>query len=254
MIYRYFLMQMHDINRIFEVTIWPIQDVLFMGFIAVWMQKGAGAASQSALIPLVGVFFWQIVVRAHMDMATCVMEEFWNRNLANLFSSPLRLTEWLCALVLFSAARVAAALSLCAVIVWTFYHYNVLVFGWWLCPLIMLFLCSGLITGLVAAGLIMRWGQRMAVFAWMAWLLTPFCGAFNPISILPSGMQMIGKVLPMTYPFMCVQQFVMTGTMSVSTLYLSFVINGIYLIGAWLFFGFMFNRAKVRGLAQLEVD
>lgn len=254
LIIRYYFIQVRNINRAFELSLWPILDIMMLGFITVWIQNSDSTLSTTAAIPLFGAFFWQIMIRTQSEFSVSLLEEQASKNLVNLFSTPLLFGEWICALVIFSILRLIVLFALGSTVIWLLYNLSIFNFGWWLLPIIILLVMSGWMIGCFTASLIMRYGQRMAAFTWASWIFTPFCGAFSPVTILPPWMYWIAKLLPMTYTFQAIQEHITTGTITPSLLITSYLINSLYLIGGMIFFNHMFIASKRSSLARLEVD
>jgi ABC-2 type transport system permease protein len=109
--------------------------------------------------------------------------------------------------------------------------------------------------GFFSLALIIRFGQRIQTFAGViGWIFAPMCGVFYTMDVLPSWMQMIGFLLPMSYIFKSIHAYMLHGIMPISTLLSSFWINAVYLFASLFFLKCMFARALQRGLARLEND
>jgi ABC-2 type transport system permease protein len=82
--------------------------------------------------------------------------------------------------------------------------------------------------------------------------LAPFSAVFYPVAVLPRWAQSIAAALPMTYVFEGMRQVLHGGRPPVSDLAISFGLNLLYLALSVLFFGWMFEKSRERGLARLE--
>jgi ABC-2 type transport system permease protein len=247
------LLQIRDMGRLFDITFWPILDVTLWGFVALWMERD-GVATHGYIL-LAGALFWQVVLRVNIEFAQSLLIELWSRNLTNLISSPLTLVEWLTSLALVGFLRAIIVLVLAALFANAVYGFSLLIFGWWLVPLVCSLMMSGLTLGFFAAGFIIRWGEQVQSILWVvSWLYSPFCGVFYPVEILPSSMHYISKALPMTYVFEAIHHFLKTATLPTDLLFKSFVLNGIYLALSVLFFYSMYDNARKRGFGYVEAN
>jgi ABC-2 type transport system permease protein len=248
---RHLLPQFRDVYRILNVFFWPFFDALLWGFMSVWSQNARGVL----FVPVIGSFFWQAVARTCVDMATSLMDELFSKNLVNIFSSPLRFTEFIAATTLISCSRMVVILVICYITILLCSGYNMFMFGWWLIPLMFSLCLSGWALGLLTSAMLLRWGMRAVEFMWViGWTLSAFCGVFYPIDVLPPSLQMVGKLLPMTYTFTAIHGFVATGTMSVRLLGMGFAVTLVYCVAAVLTLHATFGYARNRGLARLEAE
>jgi ABC-2 type transport system permease protein len=248
---RYMLLQKRDMNRMFDVAIWPLQDLFLFGFMSAWLMRDASLA-QTAYIPLFGAMLWQVVARANMDIGIGLLEEIWSRNLTNMISSPLKRSELLLGSMIYSSIRIAIVAAVCLPIIWFVYGISFTVFGWWIVPIVISLMISGWALGMMSASLVLIAGSRAASFVWAVWVLTPFCGVFNPIAVLPQVLQYVAMLLPMSYVFTAVLQFLKTGVMPVNLLVTSFALGIIcFALGFWIF-NRCFDKAQQRGIGQLE--
>jgi len=252
---RHFLLHMRAIDRILDVTFWPNVDVLLFGFTGVWMQQelAGSISSNTAFIPLMGALLWQITMRSNVDLSLGLLEELWGNNFANIFITPLCFTEWVLGLMLLGLVRIFFMLFFCSLTVWLMYDFSILMLGWHLLPVFFSLLISGWMLGCFTCSLLVTWGRRIGIFAWVtSWVVAPFCGVFYPVDVLPAWMQFVGNLLPMTYVFSAIHQYIYTGVFPLTLIYKSFALNSFYFIVMILLFKYSFERAKRFGLTRLE--
>lgn len=240
-------------DRLSDSFYWPVMDLIVWGLSSKWMESSQTQVSNVALIVLTGLVFWQIVWRSNYEISVNLLEEIWNRNLANLFSTPLTIAEWITAVMLIGLLKNLITLTVGVGGVWILYSLNVLGVGWWLLPFFFLLLVSGWFMGFLAAGLIMRHGQKIQTLAWtMGFLFAPFSAVYYPLEVLPGWARTISAVLPTTYIFEGMREVLKSGTLSWEMLGKSVILNAIYLVLSIAFFVKMFNKRREMGLVQLE--
>ena len=76
-----------------------------LGLTSRWVESSGNEVPQLALILLTGVVFWQVVWRANYEISVNLLEEFWNQNMVNLFATPLTVWEWSVGLVFLGPAQ-----------------------------------------------------------------------------------------------------------------------------------------------------
>jgi ABC-2 type transport system permease protein len=218
----------------------------------VWIQQQQHAP-MLPLILMTGLIFWQITWRGSVDISVSLLQEFWNRNLVNLFSTPLKISEWSCGLLLMCLCKLSITITFGSLVVYLLYSLNVFTVGWAFLPFAACLLIFGWTIGFLAASAIIYWGQQMEAFAWMiAFIFAPFSAVFYPITILPQWAQTIGWCLPTTYIFEGMRSILSSGTFPTSYFCLSLCLDGLYLFLSYSLFTYMFEKSRAKGLARLE--
>src|SRR5204863_8139202 len=89
---RHYYVLLRAPHRLFDVTIWPLVDVLLFGSIAAFVSAGKSASSAelAAGYLLSGILLWHVVYQSQIALATGFLEEAWTRNLLNLMVTPMR--------------------------------------------------------------------------------------------------------------------------------------------------------------------
>lgn len=241
------------LDHLADLFFWPMLDIFLWGMTSVWIQNNDPSMPTIALAILAGLVFWQIIWRSNYEVSVNLLQEFWNRNMVNLFSTPLKLKEWICALMLIGICKIFVTLFFGALVVWLLYSLNIFTLGWALLPFCASLLLSGWFIGFLSASVMVYFGQRVQMLAWMtAYIFMPFSAVFYPLSALPEWAQKIGKGLPMTYVFEGMRKVLQTGIFSWSDFGMSILLNFIYLIGTMCLFWAMFEKSRAKGLARLE--
>ncbi len=249
---RYFFMCM-KLDQLSDLFYWPAVDIFLWGITSVWIQRTDPQVPGVALAILTGLVFWQVVWRANYEVGVNILQEFWNRNLMNLFATPLKVGEWMGGMMLLSLFKVFLSLFFGALLVFLLYALNVFTMGWAFLPFMGSLMMSGWAIGFFAGGIVLYYGQRLQMLAWMiAYVFSPFCAIFYPVSALPHWGQLIAKALPMAHIFEGMREIINSGHFPLNQLVLSFALNGIYLTASIAFFIFMFEKSRAKGLGRLE--
>src|SRR5207244_7243919 len=183
-------------QRWFDVVVWPVVDALLFGAIGVYFARQSGVGAKGAGFLLAGILLFHVVFQAEISLATGFMEETWSRNLLNLLVTPLRETEYMAGVVLFGLAKLAAGVTVVALVAFGLFAFNVTSLGFALVPLVAILLLVGWSVGLVVVGLILRVGQGAEILAWgLLAMLMPLSGIFYPVSALPGILHRIAPSL-----------------------------------------------------------
>ena|SRR3989304_2073803 len=248
----YFYYWKHSLDRIGDSFYWPVVNLLLWGLTSVYIKQASKDIPQIILIVLSGVVFWLIIWRASHEITINLLEEFWNRNLINLFASPVRISEWIIANILLSIFKTFLTITFAGVLAYLLYAFNIFSYGFLLIPFIASLFITGWFIGFFIAGIIIRLGPNYQTFAWVGpMLISPFAALYYPVSTLPDWAQIIAKFIPASYVFEGMREILFTGSVSYDKLLISFVLNIIYFILSLWFFVFMFNQSRKLGLGRL---
>lgn len=242
-----------SLDRLADSFYWPVMDIVIWGLTSAWIEKSQTGLPHLILMLLTGLIFWQVVWRANYEISVNMLEEFWNQNLVNLFSTPLKVTEWIAAVMILGFVKVVLTVLFGGLVVWVLYALNVFSVGWMVLPFIASLLISGWTLGFIGSGFIINWGQKVQTIAWvMGFFVAPFSAVYYPLDVLPMWVQHIAVCLPTTYVFEGMRQIIATGSMPLDMLVKSFVLNALYLALSLWFFISMYERSRAKGLGRLE--
>ena len=250
--FRYWRVLSRSSHTLADMFYWPFVDILLWGLTSVWVQQQQ-SLPRLPLMLMTGLIFWHVTWRGAVDIPWSLVQEFWNRNLVNLFSTPLRISEWSLGVILVCLVKLSITISFGTCCVYLLYSLNVFEVGWAFLPFAALLLMFGWTVGFLAASLIVYWGQQFEAFAWMsAFIFAPFSGVFYPVSILPAWAQAVSWSLPTTYIFEGMRTILSGGKFPLGYLGISLALNIVYLFLAFLLFRFMFEKSRAKGLSRLE--
>jgi ABC-2 type transport system permease protein len=249
---RYFYVQLKGGMSLTDMFYWPFVDILLWGLTASWIQHQSGAVSDLPLLLITGLIFWQVTWRGAIDISAHLLMEFWHRNLVNLFSSPLKISEWTAGLILLNLGKLMISVAFGGLVVYLLYALNVFTVGWAFLPFAITLLIFGWMVGFLAASAIIYWGHQVEMVAWMLpFVFAPFSAVFYPVSTLPGWAQLISWALPTTYTFEGMREILANGQFSLGYFTLSLVLDLVYLALAMRLFRFAFQKSRSKGLARL---
>jgi len=221
---------------------WPFFDLVIWGLTMTFIQKSLSAQFSLMTFILGSLIFWTIVWRVQNDVSVNFLDEAWNKNLINIFSSPLTPGEFLLAMIVLSLVKLCLTVITLTVGAWILYQFNFLkAFGFYIPVLIINLLLFGWAFGFLVNGFILRFGYTVSEFAWA---LIAFV---QPLSSLPSWAQKIGQILPTTYVFEEMRRILFSGQIEWKNLLISFLLNILYLILSLGFFQWMYESAREHG-------
>lgn len=241
------------LDHLADLFFWPALDIFLWGMTSVWIQHQEGTASTFAIAILTALVFWQIIWRSNYEVSVNLLQEFWNRNMVNLFSTPLKLSEWIASLMLAGFSKIFITLGFGGLVVWLLYALDIFAMGWAILPFCGSLLLSGWFLGFLSAAIMVYYGQRVQMLAWMmGYIFMPFSAVFYPLSALPYWGQCLAKGLPMTYIFEGMRKVLNEKIFAWEDFAISMGLNVVYLIVTMVFFRKMFEKSRSKGLSRLE--
>jgi ABC-2 type transport system permease protein len=249
---RYFYVARKGLHQLSDIFYWPFVDIILWGLTSVWVQSHS-QIDNLPLILMTGLIFWQIAWRGSIDMSVSLLQEFWQRNLVNLFSTPLKITEWIAGILLLSLSKLLITITFGSLVVYILYSLNVFSVGWMFLPFAVSLIIFGWTISFIASSAIIYWGHRVEMLAFMvAFLFAPFSAVFYPIEILPEWARTISWCLPTTYIFQGMRSILTSGSCPSCYFWISMALNAIYLSASILLFYWAFGKSREKGLARLE--
>ncbi len=250
---RNILTERRSIMRLADFFYWPMLDITLWGLTSTWVQHTHAGNNLMTQTIMTGLVLWQVVMRAGYELSIGTIEELWSRSIINLFSTPLKVGEWVAALMLNGLLKSIAVLLFGAFLVKLLYGINIFSIGFIIVVLTMLLIMSGWAIGLCGAAMIIHWGQRVQSLPWIiAFLFAPFSAVFYPLSILPSWLQKACLMLPMTHVFEASRTIIATGTIPYHNILAALILNCCYLTGALILLLSLFEKSRAKGLSRLE--
>ncbi|MBI2026000.1 MAG: ABC transporter permease [Candidatus Levybacteria bacterium] len=231
---------------------WPLMDLLVWGLTGLYFAKLSNDSIHATTILLTGIIFWIVTWRAQYEITTNLLSEMWDRNLINIFASPLTVYEWVSAVIIFGGLKMIVSLFFSALVAFLLYQYQFFQFGLWLFPIVVNLVITGWAAGFIVASIIIRWGMKVQTIAWAGVaLIAPFSALYYPLSILPDWAQKVALIFPSSYIFEAMRQHIFTNTISFEKIVISFALNILFLVLSICLFVFAFGKAKKIGLGNL---
>ena len=237
-----------DIFRIFDIFWWPAFELFIWGLFSVFISKTSSGGINIISIILGAVILWTFFDRASRDMSIAMIDELWNRNFVNLFSTPLTVTEYLAGVTIVSTIRLIVSIIFMFFLASILYGFQITSIGLYIIPSAIGLTIFGWTLSLVVQALIIRFGHTVEVFIWaVATLFQPLSCVFYPLSTLPGWARTIAMMLPSTYLFENMRTHMSGGAVNWGEICIAFGLNALYLFLAMIFFYRSFEKAKQTG-------
>lgn len=258
MFLRYLYLHKRSVSRTLEIIFWPVMELFVWGFLTVYLKSLPQSGAGQAVLYLIGaMIFWDVLYRSQQGVSISFVEDIWTQNISNLFISPLRIWEWIVATFLYSTIKISLIVSLLSVIALLLYDFDLVgSLGLSLVPLVSQLFIFGWAMGIMTAGLLIRWGHSVEALIWgIPFLLQPLSAIFYPLSVLPVWVQKVAIYLPSTHVFEGMRQVLLHQVFPTHHLMWAVGLNVIFMIGASLFFQWMYQQSRLTGkLGRLGTD
>lgn len=110
-ILRHIYLFRRSIDKMVDAFYWITIDLLLWGITSIYILKLAPNSSQLMFMFISGVLLWNVAYRGQVDISMGLLEELWNKNLINLFVSPLTFKDWISSLIFISIIKSLISLT-----------------------------------------------------------------------------------------------------------------------------------------------
>jgi ABC-2 type transport system permease protein len=235
--------------RLFGSVVWVTIDMVLWGFITRYLNTVSGSGVNFVPTLLGAVLLWDFCERVMQGVGTAFLEDVWSRNLLNIFSSPLSISEYVTGLVLASMMTSLLGLFMMFVVALGIFHLEVFSQVLPLLAFLFLLFVFGITLGIVATAMVLRFGPASEWLMWpLAALLSPFAAVFYPVAVLPPWMQGVARVLPPSYVFEGMRSLLDGHGFPTEQLWHGAVIAALELALAGFVYGRVYRRAVRTGL------
>jgi ABC-2 type transport system permease protein len=238
-----------NFDRIADMVYWPVLDIVVWGFFTIYLARGKHLEPGVVSFLLGATILWGLFFAFQRDMAVGFLDELWSRNLVNLFSTPLSLSEYMTGLILVNLLKALIGMTAAGLIAWLCYTFDIFPMLPAFLPFVLNLMLFALAIGVIITGLIFRYTTRIQGLAWsFAGLLMPLSCVFYPVKSLPRALRAIAWTLPTAHSFEGMRQILSGGGFSPVHFGCGLALNLGYFIFAVVFFRFIFESARSRGL------
>lgn len=189
-------------HRLYDITIWPLVDVLLFGSLGAFVARAEGGGETAFAYLLSGIILWHVIYQSQIAASTALLEETWSRNILNLMVTPTREREYAAGVALFGMLKITIGVVVVAITAFLFFAFNVTSMGLQIVPVMAVLLAIGWCIAIFVVGLVFRYGSGAEALAWgIMFAVMPLSGVFYPPDALPGLLQPVAQILPSTHAF-----------------------------------------------------
>ena len=235
--------------RLVSMMYYPTVTMILWAFITIYLRPSANFLQDAPGFFIGAVLLWDVLFRGQLGVSLTFIEEMYARNLANLFVSPLRLSEFIAGQLVLSVLRTLIGVGGACVFAFILFQYSIFSFGFALIAFFVLLIAFGWAIGLAVQALILRSGLGAEEIAWAAiFLVAPVSGVYYPIAVLPSWLQPIANVLPSAHVFEGMRALLLDGAFRWDQFMWAAGLDVVYYVIGVLLFRSAVRHAREHGL------
>ncbi len=248
LVYRYLTLLKRDLGKIIDTFYWPIIDIISWGFMTLYLDRNNLVLGSIANFLLSAMIFWTLVYSLARDIAVSFLDDVWDRNVVNLYGSPLRPTEFLIASLIVAFLRVILSTGVLIIVAKLLFSVNALALGGYFFVAYLLLVMFSYSLGIFAATLILKFGPGVEIVAWsIPAILLPVSAVFYPLEVLPKFLQQIAHFVPTSYIFENMRAYLVGQPVNFGQLGVAFLLNLGYLLIFISLFLTTFNKVRKDG-------
>lgn len=237
-----------NLDRIVDSIWWSTIDIIFWGLTSNYLIQTNPAISPFVTFFLGAIILWTFVQNSQRDINMSLLVEAWNRNLINLFTTPIKLSDFIAGTIILGMMKLIVTSLALVTIAYLLYGFNLFSLGWFLFLAAANLIVVGWWIGFFIDGLILRFGYRVEAFAWsLIFIIYPFSAVFYPVATLPGWARIIAAILPTSYVFEGMRSIFFHQSVPSENMIIAFFLNLVYLILSITFLKAMFTEARKNG-------
>ena len=89
-----------DLDRVVDAFWWATVDLIFWGLTSKYVEQYNTGIDIVAVF-IGGIILWSVIIGSQREINMPLLDEAWNRNLINLFTTPISIIEFVLATILF---------------------------------------------------------------------------------------------------------------------------------------------------------
>ena len=256
--YRNVILIRRSVPKLFALFGFITVELFLWGFITLWVQTvGPSDAKLDFILLILSAFiFWSMFELSQRSFSVSFLEEVWSRNVINIFASPVKLGELVLGFVLVGVVQTLLAFLYITPIAFLLYALNIWNMGLYIIPFFVNVLIFGWGIGVVAIGLVVRFGPSADILAFfIPFLLLPFSAVYYPVSVFPPLLQKLTFILPTRHMFEGMRTAITQGVIPYDSLLWGSLLNLVYVLLGFLFLHWMLRLARIKGyLSRLVQD
>ena len=235
-------------TRIVSMMYYPTVTMVIWGFLTLYLAPTNNFLRDAPGFFIGAVLLWDLLFRGQLGVSLTFIEEFYARNLGNLFVSPLTLPEYIAGQLTISLFRALIGVGGACLFAYLAFGYSIFSIGLPLAAFFANLVVFGWAIGLAMSGVILRLGLGAEELAWAAvFIIAPISGVYYPIGVLPAWMQAVASAIPSSHVFEGMRSVLIQGVFRWDHFWVACALNVVYLALGAAVFAWSMRNARERG-------
>jgi ABC-2 type transport system permease protein len=235
-------------TRIVSMMYYPTVTMVIWGFLTLYLAPTNNFLRDAPGFFIGAVLLWDLLFRGQLGVSLTFIEEFYARNLGNLFVAPLTLPEYIAGQLTISLFRALVGVGGACLFAFLVFHYSIFSIGLPLAAFFANLVVFGWGIGLAMSGFILRLGMGAEELAWAAvFVIAPVSGVYYPIGVLPRWMQAVASALPSSHVFEGMRSVLIQGIFRWDHFWIACALNVFYVALGAAVFAWAMRDARARG-------
>ena len=235
-------------TRIVSMMYYPTVTMVIWGFLTLYLAPTNNFLRDAPGFFIGAVLLWDLLFRGQLGVSLTFIEEFYARNLGNLFVSPLTLPEYIAGQLTISLFRALIGVGGACLFAYLAFRYSIFSIGLPLAAFFANLVVFGWGIGLAMSGVILRLGLGAEELAWAAvFIIAPISGVYYPIGVLPAWMQAVASAIPSSHVFEGMRSVLIQGVFRWDHFWVACALNVVYLALGAAVFAWSMRNARERG-------
>ena len=235
-------------TRIVSMMYYPTVTMVIWGFVTLYLAPTNNFLRDAPGLFIGAVLLWDLLFRGQLGVSLTFIEEFYARNLGNLFVAPLTLPEYIVGQLTISLFRALVGVGGACLFAYLVFDYSIFSIGLPLAAFFANLVVFGWAIGLAMSGMILRIGLGAEELAWAAvFVLAPISGVYYPIGVLPAWLQAVASAIPSSHVFEGMRSVLIQGVFRWDHFWIACALNALYVTLGAAAFGWAMRDARSRG-------
>ncbi len=231
---------------LFEIIFWPLMGLASFGVLTAFLKAG----TELKTLLFTGIIGWSTINLAQTAISKGFMHELWDKSIKNIFSSPIKFTDFIIGHWIFGFLEIIAAFLLMSLMASVFFNFNIFSMGIFIPLTLGLIALSGLIIGIIAVSFILMFGLKVDFLVWsIVDMIVFISGVYYSVTVFPGWVQTISHLFPVIYVFEGMRQ-ALAGSFALQTFVKGYVVAVVWVILMFLLSKKIETYARKTGFYQ----
>ncbi len=200
-------------TRLIEILVWPTLEIVLFSFLALAVHQAENQVITVGLSILAGLVFWNFFSRIVQESIAQFMDDVISKNIQNILVTPVTLTELVAGLSIAAILKMIISIAFLSLLIFGLYPPLLVLIGTTSLIWIGILISYAIVLSLLGIALIMIFGTRLSfIGSLLSTGIQIFACAFYPRNILPPVLYQLSFLVPISYVFESIRNYLLYKT------------------------------------------